>query len=104
MRLKHPHLLQKESDKQFWIEASLEMEALTPGLCFSADFATLLGMKTSKHPEERDLSCPVCAVGFTSLPVKRGIRPDDHSDIVEQHVCPNGHVYCTKIGETEMIL
>jgi hypothetical protein len=56
-----------------------------------------------KHPLERTKKCPVCSVEYQSIPVRRGRSPDDHSLVLEQHVCPNGHVYVTEIGKDEML-
>ncbi len=56
-----------------------------------------------KHPLERALDCPICKTNFSSIPVIRGIRPDDVSRKVEQHVCPAGHVYLTDVGGVEML-
>lgn len=56
-----------------------------------------------KHPLERDTVCPVCKAAYKTIPTRRGTMPDDHSVILEQHVCPNGHVYVTEIGGHEML-
>lgn len=56
-----------------------------------------------KHPFERKQACPVCRTEFQSIPLQRGKVPNDHSHIIEQHVCPNGHVYQTEIGKDEML-
>ncbi len=57
-----------------------------------------------KNPHERTMKCPVCGVSFSSMPVKRGTSPDRPlEEVVEQHVCPNGHVYLTEIGKSEML-
>lgn len=61
-------------------------------------------MKTAaKHPLQRKMKCPVCAQEFESIPVRRGRAPDDVSHVLEQHVCPTGHVYVTEIGQQEML-
>lgn len=56
-----------------------------------------------KHPLERTVECPVCKTEFKSIPLKRGRNVNDFSHIVEQHVCPKGHVYQTEIGKNEML-
>lgn len=56
-----------------------------------------------KHPLERKVKCPVCGVDFATLPLRRGASPDDSSHVLEQHVCPSGHVYVTEIGKDEML-
>lgn len=56
-----------------------------------------------KHPLERPMTCPVCKVEFKSIPVRRGQLVDDFSHVIEQHVCPKGHVYQTEIGKAEML-
>lgn len=56
-----------------------------------------------KHPLERKMRCPVCGVEFTSIPLRRGLVPSDHSHVIEQHNCPAGHVYQTEIGKDEML-
>ena len=60
-------------------------------------------MELPKHPLERSMKCPICGVDFKSIPVRRGASPEDHSHILEQHVCPKGHVYVTEINGTEML-
>ncbi len=55
------------------------------------------------HPRQRDVDCPICAANFTTLPIKRGRTPENLEHVVEQHVCPNGHVYQTEIGQDEML-
>lgn len=57
----------------------------------------------AKHPLERTMTCPICKTEFSSLPLLRGRSPDDQEVIVEQHVCPNGHVYLTEIGKDQML-
>ena len=56
-----------------------------------------------KHPHQRELVCPVCKAEFTSIPVQRGKLVNDFSHIIEQHVCPAGHVYQTELGKDEML-
>lgn len=56
-----------------------------------------------KHPLERETKCPVCDVAYKTIPLRRGAAPDDASTILEQHACPNGHVYVTEIGGHEML-
>ena len=56
-----------------------------------------------KHPLERDTKCPLCAVGFKTIPLRRGASPDEPHNVVEQHACPNGHVYVTEVGKNEML-
>lgn len=56
-----------------------------------------------KHPLERTMKCAVCAASFPSIPVRRGATPGDFTRVLEQHVCPNGHVYVTEIGAQEML-
>jgi hypothetical protein len=56
-----------------------------------------------KHPLARDVACPICKTNFTTIPLRRSASPDDHSAVVEQHVCPGGHVYVTEIGKNEML-
>ncbi|NUM89578.1 MAG: hypothetical protein HUU37_10270 [Bdellovibrionales bacterium] len=57
-----------------------------------------------KNPHERQMKCPVCGTAFTSMPVRRGASPDKPLEhVVEQHVCPKGHVYVTEIGKNEML-
>lgn len=56
-----------------------------------------------KHPLERKQNCPVCQVPFQSIPLRRGTSPDETQHIVEQHVCPTGHVYLTEIGSDVML-
>ena len=56
-----------------------------------------------KHPLERSMKCAVCEASFASIPVRRGPTPDEFTRVLEQHVCPNGHVYVTEIGSQEML-
>ncbi len=56
-----------------------------------------------KHPLERKTSCPICSEGFKTIPLRRGASPDEPHNIVEQHVCPKGHVYVTEIGSDTML-
>lgn len=56
-----------------------------------------------KHPLERALKCPVCSTEFKSIPTTRGKLVNDFSQVIEQHICPQGHVYQTEIGKTEML-
>lgn len=56
-----------------------------------------------KHPLERKVKCPICSVEFQTIPIRRAASPDDPSHVVEQHVCPKGHVYVTEIGKDEML-
>lgn len=56
-----------------------------------------------KHPLARKMHCPVCGAEFESVPLRRGRVPNDHSHVIEQHVCPAGHVYQTEIGKDEML-
>ena len=60
-------------------------------------------MNLPKHPLERKTKCPVCGKEYNTIPLRRGAAPDDNTHIVEQHVCPNGHVYVTEIGKDEML-
>lgn len=55
-----------------------------------------------KHPLERKMKCPLCEMEFDSIPVRRHAEPGD-STVLEQHACPNGHVYVTEIGSQEML-
>lgn len=54
-----------------------------------------------RHPMERKINCTVCNIEFRSVPVIRGETPGDNSKIIEQHVCPNGHVFRTKPGKND---
>jgi hypothetical protein len=56
-----------------------------------------------KHPLLRATKCPVCSTEFDTIPLRRGATPDDPHRVMEQHVCPNGHVYVTEIGGHEMV-
>lgn len=56
-----------------------------------------------KHPLERSMKCPICAVDFKTIPLRRGASPDEPQHVLEQHVCPNGHVYVTEIGSDVML-
>ena len=56
-----------------------------------------------KHPLERETKCAVCQTKYKSIPLRRGRAPDDPSHVLEQHACPNGHVYVTEIGGEEML-
>jgi hypothetical protein len=56
-----------------------------------------------KHPLEREVNCPICTTKFKTIPLRRAAAPDDPSMVVEQHVCPTGHVYVTEIGKDQML-
>ncbi len=56
-----------------------------------------------KHPLERKTKCPVCSLDFQTIPTRRYAAPDDTSHVLEQHVCPTGHVYVTEVGGHEML-
>lgn len=56
-----------------------------------------------KHPLERKTKCPVCGVEYLTIPLRRGRAPDHPEEVLEQHTCPNGHVYVTEIGSDEML-
>lgn len=56
-----------------------------------------------KHPLERETKCPVCSTAYKTIPLRRGAAPDDTTQVLEQHACPNGHVYVTEIGAHEML-
>lgn len=56
-----------------------------------------------KHPLERKMKCPVCNADFVTIPIRRSAQPGDSSHIIEQHVCPTGHVYATEVGKSEML-
>lgn len=57
-----------------------------------------------KHPLERKIECPVCGEAYNTIPIRRGASPDAPLEhILEQHVCPKGHVYVTEIGKNEML-
>ena len=60
-------------------------------------------LELPKHPLERKTKCPVCSVDFKTIPLRRGSSPDDPSHVLEQHVCPNGHVYVTELGREDML-
>lgn len=56
-----------------------------------------------KHPLARNVKCPVCSIAFETIPIRRSAAPNENDQIVEQHVCPTGHVYVTEIGKNEML-
>jgi hypothetical protein len=56
-----------------------------------------------KHPLERQTKCPICGVEYKTIPLRRGASPDEPHNVVEQHVCPAGHVYVTEIGSDIML-
>ena len=56
-----------------------------------------------KHPLERKVKCPICSAEFNTIPMRRGASPDEPQNVVEQHVCPNGHVYLTAVGSDTML-
>jgi len=56
-----------------------------------------------KHPLERKMKCPICGTEWDSIPIRRGATPDNPQIVMEQHVCPVGHVYVTEPGKNEMI-
>ncbi len=60
-------------------------------------------LELPKHPLERATKCPVCAAAYKTIPLRRGRAPDDPAHVLEQHVCPSGHVYVTEIGKDEML-
>jgi len=60
-------------------------------------------MDLPKHPLARKVNCPVCGINFETIPLRRGISPDQPQTLVEQHVCPAGHVYITEPGQDKMI-
>ena len=62
-----------------------------------------ISLDLPKHPLSRDLICPICTVKFLSIPVRRNAMPNEPDHIIEQHVCPTGHVYVTEIGKSEML-
>jgi hypothetical protein len=49
------------------------------------------------------MKCPICGVDFATIPLRRGASPDEPHHVLEQHVCPSGHVYVTEIGKNEML-
>ncbi|MCO5143843.1 MAG: hypothetical protein M9962_12200 [Oligoflexia bacterium] len=57
----------------------------------------------AKHPLEKKVNCPICNIEFSTLPLRRGRSPDDQEVIVDQHICPNGHVYLTEVGKDKML-
>ncbi len=59
--------------------------------------------KLPLHPSQRDMVCPICGVGFATIPIQRGRTPENLEHIVEQHVCPSGHVFQTEISQDEML-
>jgi hypothetical protein len=56
-----------------------------------------------KHPLERKMQCPICNTDFASIPVRRSPSPSELTEVLEQHCCPDGHVYVTEIGKNEML-
>ena len=60
-------------------------------------------LELPKHPLEREAQCPICAAAFKTIPLRRGASPDEPQNVVEQHACPNGHVYVTEVGKSEML-
>jgi hypothetical protein len=60
-------------------------------------------LELPKHPLERVARCPVCGTTYKTIPLRRGASPDEPHNVVEQHNCPNGHVYVTEIGKEEML-
>ena len=57
-----------------------------------------------KHPLAREMECCVCGVKWESVPLRRGWNPDEPLvRVVEQHVCPAGHVFQTEIGGSERV-
>lgn len=60
---------------------------------------TLEKLDLPRHPLEQSVKCVVCAAEFTSIPVVRTETPGDMSKILEQHVCPAGHVFTTVPGQ-----
>lgn len=56
-----------------------------------------------KHPLERATNCPICGVGYKTIPLRRGASPDEPQNVVEHHVCPGGHVYVTEVGSDAML-
>lgn len=59
--------------------------------------------KLPPHPSQRNMDCPLCGAGFTTIPIRRGRTPENLEHVVEQHVCPSGHVFQTEIGQDEML-
>lgn len=55
------------------------------------------------HPSQRAMVCPVCGAEFKTVPIQRGRTPENLEHVVEQHVCPAGHVFQTEIGQCEML-
>jgi len=49
------------------------------------------------------MKCPICAVDFKTIPLRRGASPDEPHNVVEHHVCPTGHVYVTQVGSDVML-
>lgn len=60
-------------------------------------------LELPKHPLERETQCPICSVSFKTIPLRRGASPDEPHHVIEQHVCPHGHVYVTEVGKHEML-
>ena len=56
-----------------------------------------------KHPLEREMKCPICGKKFKTIPLRRGRNVNDHQHLIEQHACPNGHVFQTEIDKDEML-
>lgn len=56
-----------------------------------------------KHPLERKTKCPICTTEYKTIPLRRGVTPDNPAEVIEQHNCPKGHVYQTEIGKDEML-
>jgi hypothetical protein len=62
-----------------------------------------MALDLPKHPLERETKCPICNTPYKTIPLRRGASPDEPHNLVEQHVCPKGHVYVTEVGKTEML-
>ncbi len=60
-------------------------------------------LELPKHPLERKTNCPICQTEFKTIPLRRGASPDEPHNVVEQHVCPKGHVYVTQVGSDQML-
>ena len=70
---------------------------------YKYETGAIMKQQLPKHPLARTVKCPVCNVEFVTIPTRRGETPDNISHIIEQHVCPKGHVYTTEINSEQML-